>query len=144
MKDEIEVVQQIRAFNRFYTVLIGLLDGGLLNSEYSLAEARILYEIQAGQQVSASQIIETLNIDKGYMSRILKKLIKDNLVLKQISKTDARVYFLFLTDKGQKLFNELNDASNKQVGDVIKKLSLPEKRQLALHLTSIQTLLKKA
>jgi DNA-binding MarR family transcriptional regulator len=82
MKDKTKLIQDIREFNRFYTRLIGLLDGHLLDSNYSLAEARILYEIYTGKQISASQIVSTLNMDKGYVSRILKKFEKEGLISK--------------------------------------------------------------
>ena len=141
MKNNQEAIQDIRAFNRFYTVYIGLLDSHLLDSDYSLAEVRVLYEINAGKQISASQIINTLNIDKGYMSRILKKFEKDGLVAKKNSESDARVSLLTLTDKGLNLFSILNEASNKQINDLIGKLPHSKQQELAGHMKAILKLL---
>ena len=71
MKDHITIIRDIRAFNRFYTDIIGLLDQHLLDSPYSLAEARIIYEIHHNKDIQASQIMELMDIDKSYLSRLL-------------------------------------------------------------------------
>ena len=74
----------IRAFNRYYTGILGLLDRHILNSDYSLPEARILYELGQREGVQASGIIESLGIDKGYLSRIL-----DQFATKKADRTEA-------------------------------------------------------
>ena len=83
-------IQNIRAFNRFYTDVIGLLDKHLLNSAYSLAEVRVIYEISIGKSIQASQIMSAMRIDKSYLSRILKKLERDEIIAKSLSVQDAR------------------------------------------------------
>lgn len=137
-------IQEIRAFNRFYTDLLGLLDNHLLNSDYSLAEARILYEIYTGNQISASDIIHKLYIDKGYLSRILKKLEKQGLISKRLSKVDARISQLSLTADGLKIFHQLDNASNQQIGSLISNMPLAKLNDLVKHMYSIMNLLKKA
>jgi DNA-binding MarR family transcriptional regulator len=119
-------IQEIRNFNRFYTDLIGLLDNHLLNSDYSLAEARILYEIFTAKQLSASDIIHSLSMDKGYLSRILKKFEKQDLVARKSSDEDARVSLLSLTDKGLNVFRELNDASSQQIATLISAIPVSQ------------------
>src|SRR5688572_8763740 len=104
MEETNSVIQNIRAFNRFYTDLIGLLNKNLLNSEYSLAEVRILYEIHVGNSCQASQIMTAIHIDKSYLSRLLKKMEKTNLIKKSPSGQDARAYLLTLTEKGREVF----------------------------------------
>src|SRR5689334_14391159 len=99
MKSKQRTIEEIRAFNRYYTGLIGLLNDHLLNSEYSLAEVRILYEINTHQPVSASRIMSEMGIDKGYLSRVLKQLDKNGLIEKQVSGEDARVTLVSLTAK---------------------------------------------
>jgi len=136
-------IQEIRAFNRFYTDLLGLLDNHLLNSDYSLAEARILYEIYTGNQISASDIIHKLYIDKGYLSRILKKLEKQGLISKRLSKVDARISQLSLTADGLKIFHQLDNASNQQIGSLISNMPLAKLNDLVKHMYSIMDLLKK-
>lgn len=140
MKDK-KIIDSIRAFNRYYTGLIGLLDDHLLNSDYSLVEARILYEIHTNQPVSASQIMTEIHIDKGYLSRVLKQFEKTGLILKEVSGEDARITLVSLTDKGDQLFNELNDTSNRQIAGLIKKLTKEQQQQLAGHMQAIREIL---
>lgn len=141
MKTEPSTVEQIRAFNRYYTKLLGLLDHHLLNSEYSLVEARILYEIHAHRSISASQIMLEIDIDKGYLSKVLKQFGQKGLIAKQPSPADARVTLLSLTAKGQTLFATLNSASNQQVETLIHKLGKTEQQQLVGHMQAIGKLL---
>ena len=136
-------IQEIRNFNRFYTDLIGLLDNHLLNSDYSLAEARILYEIFTANQLSASDIIHNLSIDKGYLSRILKKFEKQDLVARKSSDEDARVSLLSLTSKGLKVFRELNDASNQQIATLISTIPVSQLDELVQHMKAIAALLER-
>ena len=144
MSETAYTVAQIRAFNRFYTDLIGLLDKHLLNSAYSLTEARILYEIQASQPVSASQIMATMHIDKSYLSRVLKKLEGDKLLSKQGSACDARTSLLSLTPAGQAVFATLNQASDAQIDALLRPLSPDQHQELVGHMHAIHTLLHPA
>lgn len=137
-------IQEIRNFNRFYTDLIGLLDNHLLNSDYSLAEARILYEIFTANQLSASDIIHNLSIDKGYLSRILKKFEKQDLVVRRSSDEDARVSLLSLTGKGLNVFRELNDASNQQIATLISTIAVSQLDELVQHMKAIAALLDRS
>jgi len=141
MKEKQRIIDEIRAFNRYYTGLIGLLDDHLLDSDYSLVEARILYEIHTNEPVSASQIMSAMYIDKGYLSRVLKQFEKTGLISKQISEEDARVTLVSLTSKGTKLFNELNEASNQQIDTLIKSLNREKQQQLVQHMKAITNLL---
>jgi len=136
-------IQEIRNFNRFYTDLIGLLDNHLLNSDYSLAEARILYEIFTAKQLSASDIIHNLSIDKGYLSRILKKFEKQDLVARKASDEDARVSLLSLTGNGLKVFRKLNDASNQQIATLISTIPVNQLDELVQHMKAIAALLER-
>jgi DNA-binding MarR family transcriptional regulator len=141
MKSKQRTIEDIRAFNRYYTGLIGLLNDHLLDSEYSLAEVRILYEINTNQPVSASQIMAEMDIDKGYLSRVIKLFEKNGLISKQVSGEDARVTLVSLTPKGSALFNELNVASNQQIETLISKLTKEEQRTLVGHMQAIRVLL---
>ena len=141
MKSKQRTIEAIRAFNRYYTGLIGLLNDHLLDSEYSLAEVRILYEINTNQPVSASRIMSEMDIDKGYLSRVMKLFEKNGLISKQVSGEDARVTLVSLTPKGSTLFNELNAASNQQIETLINKLTKEEQRTLIGHMQAIRALL---
>ena len=143
MKETELAIAQIRAFNRFYTDLIGLLNKHLLDSDYSLAEARILYEIHAGQRMQASQIMIAMHIDKSYLSRLLKKLEKEKLIANQPSPQDARASLLSLTEKGQQLFAALNRASDQQIAQLVGALPLQKQQELVGHMQSIMHLLDK-
>ncbi|MDR6940928.1 MarR family winged helix-turn-helix transcriptional regulator [Mucilaginibacter pocheonensis] len=139
--DRKEQIQKIRAFNRFYTDLIGLLDNQLLHSDYSLAEARIFYEIVMGKSISASDIIAKLNIDKGYLSRILKKFEKQGLLCKEPSKSDARIAYLSLTAAGLQVFKGLDRASDEQIRHLVDRLDEQKVIELVGHMKSIFTIL---
>ena len=73
-------IREIRAFNRFYTDIIGLLNQNILDSTWSLAEARVIYEIFKGKSITATQIIEIMHVDKSYLSRLIKKLDRKSVV----------------------------------------------------------------
>ncbi|MDN5284527.1 MAG: regulatory protein MarR [Mucilaginibacter sp.] len=135
-------IQDIRAFNRFYTDLIGLLNQHLLDSSYSLAEARIIYEVYKGKSIKASQIMETMQIDKSYLSRLIKKLEKDGIIIKKQSEQDARAIQISLSQKGLKEFDRLNKASDNQITELLKPLTNEESEQLSFHMKAIVHLLK--
>ncbi|WP_255367001.1 MarR family winged helix-turn-helix transcriptional regulator [Mucilaginibacter sp. OK268] len=137
------VVQQVRAFNRFYTDMIGLLDKHLLHSEYSLAEARIIYEVYIGKSVQASHIMTVMHIDKSYLSRLLKKLEKGRLIMKKPAAHDARAILISLTEIGLTEFGTLNQASDQQIVGLIKNLDPGKQQELVLHMQSIMNILKK-
>ena len=143
MQTSTEVVRQVRAFNRFYTDVIGLLDKHLLHSAYSLAEARIIYEIYTGKSVRASHIMAVMHIDKSYLSRLLKKLEKDGLIAKKASDQDARAVLISLTGKGISEFEILNQASDRQITGLIKNLGMDEQEMLVSHMQSILNILQK-
>src|ERR1700727_3759966 len=104
-------VAKFRQFNRMYTQYIGTLNQGLLNSEYSLAEARVLYELADRTAPKASEIAEGLGVDPGYLSRLLGKFERDGLLEKKASEEDGRFAELALTSRGKSAFKKLNALS---------------------------------
>jgi DNA-binding MarR family transcriptional regulator len=139
----VQLVKDVRAFNRFYTNIIGLLDKHILNSSYSLPEVRIMFELYHNSGLTASEIIDRIDIDKGYLSRILKKFEKNRLINRVSSATDKRAVFLQLSAKGKKEFEVLNNASDKQVEGLFKNLSDKEGEELTQKMREIQKLLSK-
>src|ERR1700739_3251327 len=94
-------IEAIRAFNRFSTQRNGVLREGLLDSPFSLAEARVLYELARGEQPTSSGLCRELSLDPGYLSRILQRFEKGRLVARRRSAEDGRQYLLTLTKKGR-------------------------------------------
>ncbi len=136
-------IKEVRAFNRFYTGILGLLDKHILDSPYSLPEARILFELYHQPGLTFSDIIALLDIDKGYLSRILRNFEKNKLISKAISPADKRSATLQLTAKGKKAFEQLNTASTEQVKKIFADLSEKECRDLIQKMTEIQQILDK-
>jgi DNA-binding MarR family transcriptional regulator len=136
-----EVIDKIRAFNRFYTNVIGLLDQHFLDSTFSLTEVRVLFEIRHTQVCSAKKIRANIAIDEGYLSRIINKFIRLGLVKKSPSPADRRIHLITLTEKGQQEFSRLNDNSNKLISGMIEKLSEKEYSDLVNMMERIRELL---
>lgn len=134
-------ISSIRAFNRFYTNIIGLLDQHVLNSEYSLPEVRILYELYHHENLTASDIISTLGIDKGYLSRIFRHLEKKKMIFKKKYEQDGRSIHLNLTTKGRREFETLNKASHLQIKKLLEPLSTAHRQKLVRNMEEIKQIL---
>jgi DNA-binding MarR family transcriptional regulator/GNAT superfamily N-acetyltransferase len=134
-------VAAVRRFNRFYTQKIGVLQDGLLNSPFSLAEARVLYELAHRERPTASELGRDLGLDAGYLSRILRGFEKKGLLKKTPSPTDGRQLLLTLTRKGEEAFAPLNTRSRAEIGQMIGLLSGPEQKRLVDSMRAIEGLL---
>jgi DNA-binding MarR family transcriptional regulator/GNAT superfamily N-acetyltransferase len=133
-------VSAIRTFNRFYTRKIGVLDG-MASSPFSLAEARVLYELAHREQPTATDIRKELGLDAGYMSRILRDFERRGFVKREQSKTDERQRFLSLTAKGRRAFAPLDKRSNRDVGSMLEELSSKKRKQLVDAVQTVHSLL---
>jgi DNA-binding MarR family transcriptional regulator/GNAT superfamily N-acetyltransferase len=122
-------VAAIRAFNRFYTRKIGVVDG-IASSPFSLAEARVLYELARREQPTATDIRKELGLDAGYMSRILRDFERRKFLTRERSKTDERQRFLSLTAKGRSAFAPVDERSNRDVAAMLEELLPAERKQL--------------
>jgi len=138
---ENNIISEIRRFSRFYTNILGLLNKCILDSSYSLTEARILIEIYKTKECTANWLIEKLDVDRGYMSRILRKFETDELITKEKSSEDGRVIYLNLTLKGKDILRELEEKSNNQVIKIISHLDFNEKEKLVQSMKNIEKLL---
>jgi len=136
-------VNKIRAFNRFYTRIIGLLDRYLLASEYTLPEVRVMYEIYQHKKITSKEITELLGMDKSYLSRMLLKFDKKGLLKRKAIKTDGRAREISLTPKGEKDFLKVNQSTENQVAELLSKLTDQEVKQLVRHMDGIQKILLK-
>jgi len=138
-----EIIEKIRAFNRFYTTVIGVTNNHILQSDYSLTEARAMFEVNSNPGITARQLKTELQVDEGYLSRLVAKLVKDKVVVKKQSKEDKRIFSLELSEKGKKIFARLNSRSSEDIATLIGHLTSSEKTELLTHFERIKTLLTK-
>jgi DNA-binding MarR family transcriptional regulator len=140
---KMNAVNKVRAFNRFYTMVLGLLDKHLLNSDFTLPEVRVMYEIYHRKKITSKEIAELLGMDKGYLSRILLSFDNKKLIDRKANKVDGRVQEISLSAKGEKAFLAINLASENQVVELLSHLSGQEIDKLVGHMDEIQKILLK-
>lgn len=131
----------IRSFNRYYTNVLGLLDQHILESDLSLSEVRVLHEIEKTKNCTSKMLADILCMDAGYLSRILKKFYKMELLTKEKSPTDGRAQYLYLTLEGKEKMYDLNNSSDEQIAQIIKPLAESDRKFLVQNMTSVETIL---
>jgi DNA-binding MarR family transcriptional regulator/N-acetylglutamate synthase-like GNAT family acetyltransferase len=136
-----ETVARVRGFTRFYTRRLGVLQEALLGSAFNLPEARIVYEIALGQRLTASDLAADLDLDAGYLSRLLKGLEQRGFLTRNASETDARQSILKLTAKGRKQFEKLNTRSDLEVSKLLEPLGTSGRKALRTALATAKGLL---
>ena len=134
-------IAAVRQFNRFYTQQIGVLEEGLLGSDFSLTEVRVLYEIAHGPGVGAAELAARLHIDPGYLSRILARLQKQELVRLESNPADRRRSLLSLTAKGKKTFAGLDARQQKEVAALLAPVPRDGRRRLVESMRNIEQVL---
>ncbi len=135
-----ERIAAVRKFNRFYTQRLGVLQEGFGRSPFSLAEARVLYELSRRDKATASEIGAELGLDAGYLSRILRGFAARGLIAKERSRVDGRHVLLTLTPRGRKAFAPLEAYSNEEVGRILQGLGASEQGRLVAATRTIQEL----
>jgi len=135
-------IAAVRAFNRFYTRKLGVLDQHLLKSPFSLSEARVLYELAHREDPAAKEIGIELGLDPGYLSRIVQKFDEDGLITRTPLASDRRQYRLALTAKGREAAAKLDRSSQDEVGAMLAKLSATDGRRLTEAMATIENLLE--
>ncbi|GAA0527815.1 MarR family winged helix-turn-helix transcriptional regulator [Chitinophaga japonensis] len=136
-----DIIHSIRDFNRFYTAILGVVNHHILESEYSLTEARVIYELHSAAALTARELKEMLQIDEGYLSRIITKFVKNGILRKKQVKSDKRAYLLELTAKGNKVFEAIDQQSDVQVAHLIEHLGKAEQKKLVELVTQVKALL---
>jgi DNA-binding MarR family transcriptional regulator/GNAT superfamily N-acetyltransferase len=136
-----DCVAAVRRFNRYYTRRIGLLGEGLLGGPLTLSEARLVYELAQRGTATATELGADLDLDSGYMSRLLRGLAARRLVSKRRCDDDGRQVLLSLTPSGRRVFAAIDARSREQVGAMIERLSGAERLQLVDALATTQRLL---
>lgn len=134
-------VAAVRHFNRFYTRRIGALNERLLDGPFSLAEARVLYELANRKQLTASALGATLGLDAGYLSRILKAFERRGYVARTRSRHDGRQHYLALTATGRRAFRPVDARSQRDVSTMLGLLDEPQRQKLTAAMTTIEQLL---
>jgi len=134
-------IDSVRHFNRFYTNHIGVLSEGLLESPFSLTEARVIYELAQRGRATASELGSELRIDPGYLSRIVRKFEQRRLIAKKTSDDDARQTVLTLTARGRKEFENLNQLSRNQIEEILNDLTSVDQSRLVSAMKTIEDLL---
>lgn len=146
MQYEDRDVEAVRRFNRFYTREIGVLQEKLLHSAFSLAEGRVLYEIAYDGSTgtrrpagpTAADIAKALDLDGGYLSRILQRFVRRRLVTRTISTADGRQAHLGLTARGRSALVPLERLAREHVADMLRPLSPPARRRIVDAMELIQ------
>lgn len=134
-------VEAVRRFSRFYTKQIGLLQEKILRSPFSLAEARVIYELAQHEETTATELSSELALDPGYLSRILRGFNKRGLIDKGRSEADGRKKFLRLSENGQAAFAGINARSRREIEANLKNLSPADQARLVQAMQTIEALL---
>ncbi len=134
-------VAAVRDFNRFYTRQIGLLNDRLYDTEFSLTEVRVIYELAHRKGGSASGLVQDLGIDPGYLSRMLSRFEKQGLLERTPAQQDRRHLILNLTPRGRELFAKMDKASAREISSLLDKLSSQQQKSLVGDMSQIRALL---
>lgn len=134
-------IAAVRRFSRFYTRTIGALREGLLQSRFTLTEARVLYELAQQSGITATDLGRQLDLDAGYLSRIVQRFEREKLVARTPLETDRRQSLLALTPGGEKAFAPMDARSREEVGTLLAALPPHAQADLVAAMGRIETLL---
>ncbi|WFA05747.1 helix-turn-helix domain-containing GNAT family N-acetyltransferase [Bacillus sp. HSf4] len=135
------ITLKFRKFNRFYTNVLGFLDEHIYDSPFSLTETRILFEIKNTTHCTAKLLQDTLSLDRGYVSRILKRFEKENMVYKQKSEEDSRNHYIYLTEFGETIYKKLEAKANQQIEYMLKHVDGHYQNKLADAMQTVESIL---
>lgn len=138
-----EQISAIRLFNRFYTAKLGLLRRRHLDSTFALTEARMLYEIGAQPTMTAAALQDVLELDAGYISRLLSTLVRRKLVRRVASKIDAREKLLSLTPLGEKAVARIDEQSIAQIHGMLTTMDDGDRAALVESLAKVRSILSR-
>jgi DNA-binding MarR family transcriptional regulator/N-acetylglutamate synthase-like GNAT family acetyltransferase len=131
-------VLDVRRFNRLYTRHIGLLEQGYLRSSFSLTQVRVLYELAQHDHSTATELARQLDLDPGYLSRILEDFARQGLIDRQRADHDGRQSLLRLSEHGREVFAPLDKRAHDQVAALLERLPDAEQVQLVRAMTTIE------
>lgn len=136
-----EDVGTVRAFNRFYTGVIGVLGEGLVRSPYSLTEARVIFELAQREDTEVLALRRALDLDAGYLSRMLARFEADGLVLRERAPGDARRQVVRLTPRGREVFAMLDERTIAEIRGLLDGLDAGDRRRLLAAMRTVQGVL---
>ena len=136
-------VDTVRRFNRFYTRRIGVLEARYLGSPFPLPQARVLYELGQRGVATASELGAELDLDLGYLSRLVQSLRRQGLLQGEPSKEDARRVRLSLSAKGRKVYLQLDARSRQEVAGMLDQLPPPQQQRLVGALQAVEAVLER-
>ncbi len=137
-------VAAVRGFNRFYTKVIGVLREGLVRTPYSLTEARVIFELAQREATEVADLRRSLDIDAGYLSRILARFEVDRLATRARSEPDGRRQVIRLTRQGRAAFKMLDARSSQEISALLSRLREEDQRRLLAGMESIRQILEGA
>jgi DNA-binding MarR family transcriptional regulator/ribosomal protein S18 acetylase RimI-like enzyme len=141
MSIPVELVEEVRAFNRFYANITESLNQHILDGPLSMTELRVLYEISQQENCTAGKLITITRIDGGYLSRMVKTFEKEGWLTRKKSVTDARTYYLHITSKGKKLLDTFNEKSNKEVQQLLTPVPVEQQQTITGAMKTIRQVL---
>lgn len=139
--DSARRVAEVRAFNRFYTSMLGLLEPEHLHTPYTLTEARVLFELAQVDRLDMRELRTRMALDPGYLTRIVARFETAGLVGRQRSASDGRRQVVWLTDRGRAEFGVLESRTNEQIASLLAGLPEPRQGELLAAMHSVRTLL---
>jgi DNA-binding MarR family transcriptional regulator/N-acetylglutamate synthase-like GNAT family acetyltransferase len=139
--DQLQRIEAVRRFSRFYTRRIGVLHEGLLGSSFTLTEGRVVYELAHHETTTASELARELDLDAGYLSRMLKGLARRGYLVRRPADADGRQTILALSEQGQAAFAAINARSRAQVASLLDPLGLDDQARLVEALATVTSLL---
>lgn len=139
---EVKRIEAVRSFNRFYTAMVGLLGERLLSTPYSLTDARVMFELAQRDATEVVDLRRSLDLDAGYLSRILARFESGGLVSKEKSASDGRRQVIRLTAQGRKTFRMLDRRSSHEIAKMLSALSDDQQRRLIGAMGAIEEILQ--
>lgn len=134
-------IADVRRFSRFYTQRLGLLTEGILGSDFSLTDARVLFELAHADDLTAGVISDSLGLDAGYLSRVVRRFERKGLLTRRRSNVDRRRYLLTLTAGGRAAFEQLNATSRAQVAELLADLRPVQRGEVVRAMRTIESAL---
>jgi DNA-binding MarR family transcriptional regulator/GNAT superfamily N-acetyltransferase len=136
------VANRIRAFNRFYTHKIGLITNRFLDSEFSLVQARFLFELDHNAPLYAADLSRKLGLSPDYMSKLISRFESMGLIRRTPSPQDGRKQFMELTPEGKRAYENLKEKTNSHIERMIRRLAPEEINRLIGAMDTIEQLLE--